>query len=77
VKETPQASVADLSQQSGVQSVLCILSNKFKILLKNLQDLFHKTINVKAVVPSCRPQLRFGLQSLGLPQKESRLLLMI
>jgi hypothetical protein len=40
VEETPQISVACLSQQSGVQSVLCMLLNKFKILLKNLQDLF-------------------------------------
>jgi hypothetical protein len=39
-EETPQISVAYLSQQSGVQSVLCMLLNKFKILLKNLQDLF-------------------------------------
>jgi hypothetical protein len=27
--------------------------------------------------PSCRPQLRFGLQYLGLAQKETLLLLMI
>jgi hypothetical protein len=27
--------------------------------------------------PSCRPQLRLGLQSLGLPQKDSLLLFMI
>jgi hypothetical protein len=27
--------------------------------------------------PSCRPQLRFGLQSLGLAQKETLLLVMI
>jgi hypothetical protein len=27
--------------------------------------------------PSCQPQLRLGLQSLGLPQKDSILLLMI
>jgi hypothetical protein len=40
VEETPQISVACLSQQSGVQSVLCMLLNKLKILLKNLQDLF-------------------------------------
>jgi hypothetical protein len=40
VEETPQISVASMSQQSGVQSVLCMLSNKFKLLLKNLQDLF-------------------------------------
>jgi hypothetical protein len=40
VEETPQISVAGLSQQSGIQSVLCMLLNKFKILLKNLQDLF-------------------------------------
>jgi hypothetical protein len=30
-KESAQISVACLSQQSGVQSVLCILLNKFKI----------------------------------------------
>jgi hypothetical protein len=40
VEETPQISVTCLSQQSDVQSVLCMLLNKFKILLKNLQDLF-------------------------------------
>jgi hypothetical protein len=40
VEETPQISVACLSQQSGVQSVLRMLINKFKILLKNLHDLF-------------------------------------
>jgi hypothetical protein len=34
VEETPQISVACLSQQSGLQYVLCILLNKFKILLK-------------------------------------------
>jgi hypothetical protein len=40
VEETAQISVPCLSQQSGVQFVLCMLLNKFKILLKNLQDLF-------------------------------------
>jgi hypothetical protein len=40
VEETPQISVSCLSQQSGVQSVLCMLLTKFKILLKNLQHLF-------------------------------------
>jgi hypothetical protein len=40
VEETPQISVACLYQQSGVQSVLCMLLNKFKISLKNLQNLF-------------------------------------
>jgi hypothetical protein len=40
VEETPQISVLCSSQQSDVQSVLCMLLNKFKILWKNLQDLF-------------------------------------
>jgi hypothetical protein len=47
VEEIPQISVpiSCLSQQSDVhlyvvQSVLCTLLNKFKILLKNLQDPF-------------------------------------
>jgi hypothetical protein len=40
MEETPQISVPCLSQQSGVQSLLCMLLNKFQILLKNLQDLF-------------------------------------
>jgi hypothetical protein len=34
VEETAQISVACLSQQSGVQSVLCILLNKFKIFFE-------------------------------------------
>jgi hypothetical protein len=31
--------------------------------------------NLNCTLPSCRPQLRLGLRSLGLPQKDSLLLL--
>jgi hypothetical protein len=56
-------------------NVIKIIIKLFKEIFQN--ELIRSTRRSFCASPGCRPQLRLGLQSLSLAQKDSLLLLMI